>query len=178
MTDIHNGKFHFFWSGPFSNWQKSFFKMRNNRVLDKNYGPLIFNSGEQFMMFTKAALFGDVETADKILDAESPKQQKALGREVKNFNVEVWEANARRLLYPGWYEKYNQNRALLIELLSHGDKIFVEASPYDTIWGIGLDEVAAAVTPEDQWRGRNWLGEITTEIRNRIRYNDLTNPYE
>ena len=36
--------------------------------------------------------------------------------------------------------KFSQNEKLLDFLLSTDDKILVEASPKDTVWGIGLDE--------------------------------------
>jgi hypothetical protein len=178
MTDIHNGKFYFFWSGPFSNWYPSYFKMHDNVIADKDYGPLMFNCGEQYMVFKKAGLFEDVEIADKIMQSSDPKEIKDFGRLVKNFDVGVWEANAKRLIYPGLYEKFNQDPKLLKQLLDTGDKILVKASPYDTIWGIGLDEATALITPEEQWRGRNWLGELITEIKNYVRLFDDANPYE
>ena len=36
--------------------------------------------------------------------------------------------------------KFSQNEKSLDFLLSTDDKILVEASPKDTVWGIGLDE--------------------------------------
>lgn len=41
-------------------------------------------------------------------------------------------------------------------LLDTGDKILVEASPYDTIWGIGMKE-----DNPDCLIPRNWKGELS-----------------
>lgn len=48
------------------------------------------------MMASKARLFGDEETLNRILKATDPKTAKALGRKVKNFGETVWKENARR----------------------------------------------------------------------------------
>ena len=54
-------------------------------------------------------------------------------------------------------------------LLSTGDSVLVEASPYDAIWGIRL----AASSPEAQdpmkWRGQNLLGFALMEVRDELR---------
>ena len=64
---------------------------------------------------------------------------------------------------------FNQNRDLREFLLSTGDSVLVEASPYDAIWGIRL----AASSPEAQdpmkWRGRNLLGFALMEVRDELR---------
>jgi ribA/ribD-fused uncharacterized protein len=49
--------------------------------------------------------------------------------------------------------------------MNTGNAILVEASPYDTVWGIGLDEVTAKVTPVNEWKGTNWLGEVLTQLK-------------
>jgi hypothetical protein len=45
----------------------------------------------------------------------------------------------------------------------------VEASPYDRIWGIGLGEEQARITPPEQWLGTNWLGEVLTKLRDDLK---------
>jgi ribA/ribD-fused uncharacterized protein len=155
----NNEKYEFFWSGPFSQWYSSKFTVNG----------ITFATAEQFMMYSKAMLFNDQEIANKILLATNPKQQKALGRQVKNFNADRWSNVAKEIVYEGNYAKFTQDPKLLVILMATGDKELVEASPFDKIWGIGLDEAKAKVTPVDQWPGSNWLGEVLTELRNDLR---------
>ena len=72
------------------------------------------------------------------------------------------------MLLGNWY-KFSQNRNLREFLLSTGDSVLVEASPYDAIWGIRL----AASSPEAQdpmkWRGQNLLGFALMEVRDELR---------
>ncbi len=94
-------KFTFFYSGnsPFSNWHISPFTMDGVK----------FNCAEQAMMYYKAALFEDDETADKILSTKNPRDQKALGRSVKGFDLAVWEHHRERTMYDILFAKFSQN---------------------------------------------------------------------
>lgn len=150
----------FFWSGPFSQWYPSIFTIKGIK----------FNCAEQFMMYSKAQLFGDTTTANEILATVSPKDQKALGRQVSNFDPVIWDNIAPTLVYLGNLAKFTQDPKLHAVLMATGDTQLVEASPYDAIWGIGLDEVAAkSVDPKD-WPGTNWLGIAITQVREDLRH--------
>jgi ribA/ribD-fused uncharacterized protein len=152
----------FFWSGPFSQWHKS------TMVID----GIKFNCCEQYMMYKKAMLFNDIEIAQKILKTFNPRDQKACGRLVKNFNQEIWEQNARQIVYEANLAKFTQSDKLKQILKDTGNTKLVEASPYDNIWGIGLDEEAAKKITEDQWPGTNWLGKALDQVKVEIFKND------
>ena len=124
-----------------------------------------YNNTEQYMMYMKAILFGDKEIATKILISKNPKEIKALGRQVKNFRDDIWNMYKELVMIDGLRLKFNQNQDLLNLLLSTGDELLVEASPYDKIWGIGL----AADNPDSnditKWRGQNLLGYSLMKVR-------------
>ena len=153
----HDKGYTFFWenSSPFSQWHKSDFRALG----------IGFNSAEQYMMFQKAILFNDYETAEKILDTRNVRTQKELGRQVKGFGNGLWTVNCRRIVYEANKYKFSQNRQLLDELLATRGTTLVEASPYDTIWGIGLTKDDERATDRSKWKGKNWLGHILTLLR-------------
>ena len=147
-------KYKFFWKGILSNWAKSKF-----RIFDIG---VTFNSGEQYMMYQKAMLFNDVSTANKILNSNNPRIIKQLGREVINFNSEIWDDLKYDILKFGLKNRFEQDLIAKSELLKYKGCIFVEASPFDRIWGIGFDE-ENALNNIDNW-GENLLGKILTEL--------------
>jgi len=149
-------EYFFFWNGTFSNWIESFFTIDGIK----------YSCGEQYMMYQKAITFNDFDTAKKILATKHPRDQKELGRSVQNFNPIVWNEVRYDLVKKGLKEKFNQNPDMKAELLSHKGKTFVEASPYDRIWGIGYAEENALENIFD-W-GDNLLGKIITELSNEL----------
>jgi len=148
-------RFTFFWSGPFSQWHPSSFEAEDKK----------FNCAEQYMMYKKAEFFGDIETAQKIMETSNPKTQKALGRQVDGFDKDRWDDVARGFVYMGNHYKFTQNKELLRKLMETEYTTLVEASPVDTIWGIGLSEDDPRSWHRETWRGSNWLGEILTKLR-------------
>lgn len=128
-------------------------------------GGFEYNCAEQYMMHQKALLFGDEEMAQKIMEKELPRDQKALGRQVRNFDPEIWKAHAKPIVYKASHAKFTQNEPLLKHLLKTAGTTLVEASPRDTIWGIGLSENNPKAHDRKTWRGTNWLGEVLTQLR-------------
>ena len=154
---MNNEQFTFFWKSqsPFSNWY----------MVDFEIDGICFNCSEQYMMYAKAKLFGDEEIADKILQAEKPGTQKDLGRKVRGFKAEVWDQHARDIVYRANEAKFTQNENLLKRLFKTQGTTLVEASPVDRIWGIGLTADDPRAQYRQQWRGKNWLGEVLTRLR-------------
>jgi ribA/ribD-fused uncharacterized protein len=151
-------RFTFFWSGPFSNWDPSPFEIDG----------VMYNCSEQWMMAEKARLFNDDETLVKIMSAVNPKEQKAYGRQVRNFDKTVWDRIARDVVYKGCLAKFTQNYNHKLMLIATAGTTLVEASPVDLIWGIGLKKDDPRAKDRSTWRGLNWLGETLTKVRERI----------
>ena len=140
----------------FSQWYQSTFV--NSKGIE-------FNCCEQFMMYKKAILFRDYEIAEKILAERDPKKIKAMGRAVKNYTEEKWNKYKYRIVVRANKLKFSQNKTLLDRLIQTGNKTIVEASPYDKIWGIGLNASVAVKTVESKWPGQNLLGLALMEVR-------------
>eukprot|EP00303_Exanthemachrysis_gayraliae_P006595 CAMPEP_0205998778 /NCGR_PEP_ID=MMETSP1464-20131121/431_1 /ASSEMBLY_ACC=CAM_ASM_001124 /TAXON_ID=119497 /ORGANISM="Exanthemachrysis gayraliae, Strain RCC1523" /LENGTH=442 /DNA_ID=CAMNT_0053371933 /DNA_START=26 /DNA_END=1354 /DNA_ORIENTATION=- len=124
-----------------------------------------YPTSEHCFMAAKARQFGDADALAAILAAKNPKQAKALGRQVRDFDPAVWASVARERMYEACLLKFRQSRRERAFLLSTGKALLVEASPFDTIWGIGLGAKQARMTPREEWPGINWLGEVLMRVR-------------
>jgi len=127
-----------------------------------------YSTAEHFMMAEKARLFGDEATRTRILDAPTPKAAKALGREVKDFKEVIWDQSRFQIVVEGNQAKFSQNQELAKFLLGTGEKVLVESSPRDRIWGIGLGASSDLAKNPESWRGLNLLGFALMEVRERL----------
>jgi len=152
-------KYTFFWNGPFSQWDASPFM---------DVEGVVYNCAEQFMMAQKALTFNDQETYAKIMSVTQPRDQKALGRKVKNFNPKVWDCYSTMVVYDASILKYSQNTEHLQKLIATQGTTLVEASPYDKIWGIALAENDPRAKTMETWQGENRLGFVLTRVRDVI----------
>lgn len=129
---------------------------------------------EQYLMAEKARVFDDIESEQKILAEYNQMAIKKLGRQVVGYDDSVWSEVRQNVAVRGNLAKFSQNPVLRQFLLSTGDKILVEASPKDSIWGIGLEESAPEATDPAKWNGENLLGFALMEVRDRLRRIDET----
>lgn len=151
-------QFTFFYGGPASQWAAGDFKV----------GDVTYNCAEQYMMAEKARLFNDDDALKIIMGTNNPKIQKATGRTVRNFDAAKWDANRKLIVYRGNLAKFTQIQAFREWLLGTDGTTLVEASPWDAIWGIGLDSSDPRAQSRDTWLGSNDLGEIVTQVRDDI----------
>lgn len=138
----------------FSQWYPSSFTVKGK----------VFPTAEHYMMYCKACLHGDKKTAELILHSKTPREAKALGRKVSPFNPTLWEKKAASYVRQASLAKFRQNPKLRVQLLSYAGKRFVEASPYDKIWGVGLRETDNRILDPRNWKGRNLLGDVLTIV--------------
>ena len=121
------------------------------------------------MMSEKAKLFKDEEIYQLIMKESVQDKIKKLGRQIKNFNNEEWDKNKEKIVVNGNILKFSQNEDLKNYLIETGDKILVEASKFDHIWGIGLEESNPDAKYPSRWKGQNLLGFSLMLVRDIIK---------
>uniref|UniRef100_A0A6G6AD51 DUF1768 domain-containing protein n=1 Tax=Borely moumouvirus TaxID=2712067 RepID=A0A6G6AD51_9VIRU len=126
---------------------------------------LKYINAEQYMMAQKALLFEDFDIYEEIMKETNPAKIKIFGRKIKNFDENIWNDYKYDIVLSGNRLKFEQNPDLLKKLLQTGNKLLVEASPYDYIWGIGLSAQKASKIPKKEWPGQNLLGKVLTQIK-------------
>jgi ribA/ribD-fused uncharacterized protein len=122
-------------------------------------------SAEHYMMAEKAKLFGDEASRRAILAADNPGKAKALGRAVSGFDTALWVQHRFEIVVRGNLAKFGQNAELKRYLLETGQKVLVEASPRDSIWGIGLAADDPRAEQPAEWPGLNLLGFALMRVR-------------
>jgi len=127
-----------------------------------------YATAEHFMMASKAKLFADDAAYAEVLRAKSPAEAKAAGRAVKNYDDAKWERARFDAVVRGNVAKFGQHDDLRKFLLATGDRVIVEASPRDTIWGIGMGASNPDAKDPSKWRGRNLLGFALMEARAKL----------
>jgi ribA/ribD-fused uncharacterized protein len=111
---------------------------------------------------------------DKVTDTHvyfwgDPSVAKDLGREVRNYNDEQWSVVRFGYMVDVCFEKFKQNPHRLETLLSTGDRIIVEASPHDRVWGVGLHWTDEKILDEKNWKGENLLGKALMRVRDGLK---------
>lgn len=161
-----NPKFVFFWGHKqqaphivdkscFSQWYPAPFAIDD----------ITYQTAEHFMMAEKARLFEDLEKLQEIIECDHPHQAKKLGRQVANFCDQKWRDARFDAVVKGNVAKFTQNPPLKEYLLTTGNRILVEASPRDRVWGIGMGAKNPNAETPANWRGSNLLGFALMETR-------------
>lgn len=156
----------FFWrednvqTGHFSEWYYSEFREDDGTK---------FVTVEQYKTYQKAKLMKDEETAAKVLKTENPKEHKALGKKIQNWNAKVWRQHAEAIVYRGNLLKFKQNSRLAHRLNITGQAALINAHPYDPVWGIGLTDFDSRRFDRANWKGQNRLGVILERVRTELR---------
>ena len=162
-------KFLFFWGHTpptngatnqtcFSQWFSSKFTVDS----------ILYPTAEHWMMAEKARLFKDAEMLARIIVSKSPGEAKKLGRQVKGFDPEIWDLHKYEIVKQGSLHKFSQNKEMKNYLLTTKNRVLVEASPRDRIWGIGMGKSNEKAMNPLLWRGQNLLGFALMEVRDEL----------
>lgn len=158
--ELNKDRFTFFHKkdAPFSLQKKTHFVVRGK----------LFTSAEQFLHYQKALLFNDVETAQQILESDTPAEQRRMVKTVKDVDEYRWLKYRDFFVYEGNRAKFMQNADLREELMATRGTDVVEASPTSKIWGIGMGVKNPDIYDPEKWKGENVLGRVLTRLREDI----------
>lgn len=148
-------KFEIFYDGDFAQFEKSNFTIKN-----VNYFCV-----EHYLLASRAILFNDKEMLEKIMESKSIRQAKIFGKNIRNFNQEVWDKHKLNMSYVSNLCKFQQDEVLKFKLLETENSILVNADVYDDVWGIGKKITDLDIRNPHSWRGENYLGFILMKIR-------------
>ena len=125
-----------------------------------------FSSAEQAYQYLKAVTFRDKEAAIKILKSVDKIEMNNLGKKVLHFNKNLWDKINEYIMEIVIFNKLSQNKYILdftqSKIKENIDVIFINAIPFDNIWGIGY-KAEDAMEFRKTW-GNNLLGKIITKV--------------
>lgn len=127
---------------------------------------IVFPTSEHVFMWLKAYHFGDKDVMEQIASVKHPAEAKKLGRLIKDYDDNKWKTLREGAMYTAVLLKFQQNHELWEQLKATGNRILVEASPTDKIWGVGLAEDDERILDEKNWQGLNLLGKTLMMVRN------------
>jgi len=160
MKDVKETNTHIYFWGSF---------LSNFYPVKMKFAGIDFHTSEQLYMFVKAKYFEDEAMAQMIADrGQDPKDAKAFGRKVEGFNDEEWADVREDMMYIACQRKF-MDKNLFEQLLATGEKVLVEGSPVDKIWGVGLKYDSQEILDEENWNGLNLLGKVLMRVREDIR---------
>nr|XP_022314283.1 uncharacterized protein LOC111118883 isoform X2 [Crassostrea virginica] len=147
-------KYEYFWraSSPFSQWYPCEFDIDGRT----------FNCAEQYMIYQKAVLMEDDEKAEIIMALDNPQEMKELGKQMKDIDSAVWNDRCQEVV------EFSQNEELKQKLFSTYPRTLVVANQNDKFWGIGLNRKDRRAWNKRTWKGKNRLGEILTNVRDKL----------
>ena len=130
-----------------------------------------FNCVEQYFQYEKALFFKKDHKAAEIKKHSDPRSQKRIGDQIKGSSQENerWFEQAKRVMANAVKAKMDQNPHARKALLNTKDHKLGEASR-DLTWGTGVAIHHRNATNTNSWGGKNFLGEIMTQVRDSITF--------
>ena len=145
-------------SCPFSQWSAHSFVHDN----------ITYKTAEHFMMYKKAILMRDFNTAQKILTSSGPAEAKKLGRQISPFSPTRWNNQKQEVVHTGNMLKFSQNADIWRMLCATKGKKMVEAAGNDKVWGCGLVYTDPRIHNPKNWKGKNLLGNALDQVKSKL----------
>jgi len=145
--------------GYLSNWYPSPFDLDG----------VHFTSVEQYIMYRKCMVFGDEDSANRVLATEDTAKQQDIGRKASGYIGHVWAGLRQMVVLRGLMAKFSQNDDLKKKLLDTGDAYLVECAGSDKIWACGIRLNDDRRFDAANWTGDNILGFALMEVREKLK---------
>ena len=109
-------------------------------------------TSEHAFMLKKAAHFSDWDIFNLMRESETPYEVKKLGKKVKGFSETEWDRVKFDYMIEAVTNKFNAlSYKHQYQLRQFAEKhFFVECSPFDTVWGVGVSEADYLSMTEDE----------------------------
>ena len=145
--------------GFLSNWYLASFDLEG----------IHFTSTEQYIMYKKCLIFGDVDAAKEVLATNDTAEQQKIGRNAKGYNGFVWSGMRQMIAFRGLMAKFEQNDDLRQKLIDTDDAILVECAGSDKVWACGIKLDDDMRFDSANWSGENILGFALMEVRSLLK---------
>jgi len=129
---------------------------------------VIFKSVEHDYMYHKATYFRDYYHAEKIRTAKEPKDAKRWGRKVRWYDDAKWGKVKEGVMFRAKLAQAHEWSYIRNYYLKMKGRTFIEASPYDAIWGVKLEASDPAIYNKRKWKGKNLLGKVCDKLANHL----------
>ena len=149
----------------------SLLKLSNFHPSSFTVGDTTYLNSEQYIQSKNANLFKSPEIVAKVMATSNPVEMKRLARKLPQFSNKTWEEHAPDIAHVAILNKFSQNEVLKQYLISTGNTILVEASPYDKVWGIGMGIDQKDILKQKSSWGKNLQGSTLMRVRR-----ELSNP--
>jgi ribA/ribD-fused uncharacterized protein len=118
---------------PLRRLEGVFFRSSPLMTFLEQHGDRLCNSAEHVFMLIKAAQFEDWAAAKWILNCHTPDEAKKAGRQVRNYDDQVWSAVRGTAVRVALLLKFGYNLGLSNSLQETKPAQLREVSPYDKI---------------------------------------------
>jgi len=145
-------------------YMSNFYKCKFTDLNDIEY-----NCSEQYFMYIKCLTFDPSNKVllNNILNETNPGKVKYYGRQVKNYQCDLWNTKRYDIMMDALYYKFSQNNVICKKLIQTGDKLLYEAAKNDRIWGIGFYSTEAISIDREKY-GENLLGKCLMMTRTKF----------
>lgn len=125
---------------------------------------VLFKSVEHDYMYHKAMYFKDYYHAEKIRTSKEPKDAKRWGRKVRWFKDGPWDLVKEKVMFEAKLAQAHEYLYISSYYVKMNGRTFIEASPYDEVWGVKLRADDPKVYNKRQWQGKNLLGKVCGKL--------------